>query len=82
VVSLLVLPGHRHFTFDRNSDFSVGNKQTTKLDYLAENCKLDNLYNSAGYHVVSKAFSISKNAAAVDMLLLNLKCTWSINPIH
>jgi hypothetical protein len=28
------------------------------------------LYSRPGYHVVSKAFSISKNTAAVNILLL------------
>jgi hypothetical protein len=31
---------------------------------------------------VSKAFSISKNTAAVDILLLKFRVTWSVNPIH
>jgi hypothetical protein len=31
-------------------------------------CNLDNLYSKPGCHVVSKAFSLSKNTAAVDML--------------
>jgi hypothetical protein len=31
---------------------------------------------------VSKALPISKNTAAVDMLLLKLRVTWSVNLIH
>jgi hypothetical protein len=30
---------------------------------------LDNLYRKPEYHVVSKSFSMSKNNAAVDILL-------------
>jgi hypothetical protein len=33
-------------------------------------------------HVVSKAFSISKNKAAVDILLLKFKVTWSASLIY
>jgi hypothetical protein len=36
---------------------------------LTESCYFDNLYNKPGCHVVSKAFSVSKNTAAVDILL-------------
>jgi hypothetical protein len=42
---------------------------------LAENCNLINLYKKPGYCVMSKAFSISKNTAAVGKLLLKLKDT-------
>jgi hypothetical protein len=49
---------------------------------LVENSNLDNLYSNAECHVVSKAFSISKNTAAVDMLLLKLRVTWFVGLIH
>jgi hypothetical protein len=42
---------------------------------LAENCGFDNLYSRLFCHVVSKAFSISKNVPAVDKLVLKLKVT-------
>jgi hypothetical protein len=32
--------------------------------------------------VVSKAFSVSKNAAAVDILLLKFNVTWSVSLVH
>jgi hypothetical protein len=32
--------------------------------------------------VVSKAFSMSKNTAAVDILLLKLRVTWSVGLIR
>jgi hypothetical protein len=41
-----------------------------------ENFKLDNLYRKSWCHVVSDAFSISKNTAAVNMLLLKFKPNW------
>jgi hypothetical protein len=49
---------------------------------LIENFNLDNLYSKPGCHVVSKAFSISKNTSAVDILLLKLRVTWSASLIH
>jgi hypothetical protein len=49
---------------------------------LIDNFSLDNLYSKPRCHVVSKAFSISKNTAAVDMLLLKYKFTWSVSLIH
>jgi hypothetical protein len=36
-------------------------------------CKFDSLYSKPGCHVVSKAFSVSKNTAAVDTLLLKFR---------
>jgi hypothetical protein len=32
--------------------------------------------------VISKAFSMSNNTAAVDILLLKLRVTWSVSLIH
>jgi hypothetical protein len=45
---------------------------------LAENSNLYNLYSKPVYRVVSKVFSVSKNTAAVDILLLKLRVTWSV----
>jgi hypothetical protein len=36
---------------------------------LIDNSNLDNLYSKPRCHVVSKAFSISKNTAAVDIIV-------------
>jgi hypothetical protein len=47
-----------------------------------ENFIFDNLYNKPECHAVSKAFSMSKNTAAVDILLLKLRVTWSVSLIH
>jgi hypothetical protein len=49
---------------------------------LVENSYLDNLYTKPVYHAVSKAFSMCKNTAAVDILLLKLTVTWSVSLIH
>jgi hypothetical protein len=49
---------------------------------LAENFNLDSLYNKPECHVVSKAFSKSKNIAAVVILLLKVRATWSVSLIH
>jgi hypothetical protein len=49
---------------------------------LTEKSNFDNLYSKPVCHVVSRAFSISKNTAAEDMLLLKLRVTWSVILIH
>jgi hypothetical protein len=41
-----------------------------------------NSYSKPSYHVAPKAFPISKNTAAVAMLLLKFKVTWSLCLIH
>jgi hypothetical protein len=45
---------------------------------LVENSIVDNLYSKLGCHNVSKAFSVYKNTAAVDILLLELRVMWSL----
>jgi hypothetical protein len=49
---------------------------------LVENSNLDKFYSKPHGHVVSNAFSMFKNTAAVDILLLKLRYTWSVNLIH
>jgi hypothetical protein len=49
---------------------------------MIENLSFINLYSKSRCHAVLKAISISKNTAAVNMLLLKLKVTWSISLIH
>jgi hypothetical protein len=44
---------------------------------FAENSNSDNLYSRPESHVVLKAFSTSKNIAAVDILLLKFMVMWS-----
>jgi hypothetical protein len=57
-------------------------KELMSLIKLVENSNLDNLYTKPRCHVVSKAFSMFKNTAAVDILLLKLRVTWSVSLIH
>jgi hypothetical protein len=47
-----------------------------------ENYNCDNFYSRPECHVVSKAFSITKNTAAVDILLLKFSVAWSASLIH
>jgi hypothetical protein len=47
---------------------------------LIKNFNLENPYSKPRCHVVSRAFSISKNTTAVDVLLLKFKITWSVKP--
>jgi hypothetical protein len=46
------------------------------------NCNFDILYSKPACHVVPKAFSMSKNTAAVDILLLKFMVIWSVSLIH
>jgi hypothetical protein len=75
----LYIPWRRHFTFDLNS---LRKKLRDSLIRLDENFYSGNLYSKPGCHVVSKAFSISKNIAAVDMLLLKYETTWLVRLIY
>jgi hypothetical protein len=52
------------------------------LTRLVQNCNSDSLYSRPGCHVVSTVFSMSKNTAAVDILLLEFRETWSVSLIH
>jgi hypothetical protein len=63
-------------------NFLCERNDPTSLMKLVENCNLDNLWSKPGCHVVSKAFSISKNTAAVDILLFKCRVTWSASLIH
>jgi hypothetical protein len=63
---LVFLSGSRHFSFNRNSEFSVS-KEIISLIMLAENFKENNFYKKPGCLLVSKAFSMSKNTAAVGI---------------
>jgi hypothetical protein len=56
-------------------------KELISLIIFVSNFNLCNLYNKLGCQVVSKAFSISKNTAAID-IFLEFKVTWPINLIH
>jgi hypothetical protein len=63
-------------------NFLCDRKEVISLINFTENSILANLYSKPVCHVVSKAFSISKNTAAVDILLLKLRVTWSASLIH
>jgi hypothetical protein len=43
-----------------------------------ENCSSESLCSTPGCYAVSKSFSISKNRAYIDILLLKLRETWSV----
>jgi hypothetical protein len=62
--------------------FSSERKDLISCINLVENSNFDNLYSRPECHVVSKAFLMSKNTAAVDILLLKLRITWSVSLIH
>jgi hypothetical protein len=65
-----------------NTEFHCERKELISLIKLVKNSNLDNLYNKPECRVVSKAFLISKNTAAVDILLFKLRVTWSVSLIH
>jgi hypothetical protein len=76
----LPFPWQRYFTFYRNFELTFREKRLISLNRLAENSNLEIFYSKPGCHVVSKAFSISKSSAAMDML--KLRVTWSLRLIH
>jgi hypothetical protein len=53
--------------------FRSDRKELLSLIKFVKNCNLCNSYNRPVCHVVTEAFSIFKNTAAVDMLLLKFK---------
>jgi hypothetical protein len=56
-------------------NFLLVKKEAISLTRLVENYNSDSLYSRPGCHVVPKAFSMSKNTAAIDTLLLNFRET-------
>jgi hypothetical protein len=56
-------------------NFLLVKKEAINLMRLIENCSPDNLYSRPGCHVASNAFYMSKNTAAVDILLLKFRET-------
>lgn len=48
-------------------------KELISLIKLVKKCNFYNLYSKLGFHVVSEAFWISKNTAAVDILLFKFR---------
>jgi hypothetical protein len=57
-------------------------KELVSLIKLVENSNLDHLYSKPECNVVSRAFPMSKNTAAVNKLMLKLRVTWSVSLIH
>jgi hypothetical protein len=53
-----------------NLKFLLVRNELISFIKFADTCNLDSLYSKPGSHVVSKTFSISKNTAAVDIILL------------
>jgi hypothetical protein len=62
-------------------NFLLVRQEEIGLMTLVKNCNSDSLYNRPECHTVSKAFSMFKNSAATDKLLLKLKVTGSISLI-
>jgi hypothetical protein len=69
-------------TFHLRPKLWILSENEKSLITLTENFNSGNLYSKPRCHVVSNAFSISKNTAAIDMLLLKFKVTWSVSLIH
>jgi hypothetical protein len=53
------------FTLRRNPEFSVPKKMDNRLDYASRNFNWDQLHNEPGFHVLSRASSISKDTPDV-----------------
>jgi hypothetical protein len=60
-------------------NFLLERKNLISLIKLAEKCSF---YSKPGWYVVSEALSISKNTAAVDVLLLKFRVTWFVKLMH
>jgi hypothetical protein len=72
---------HTKFAFYK--DFkSAHRKEAISLMSLAKNSNSENLYSKPECHVVLKAFSISKNTAAINILLLKFRVMRSTSLIH
>jgi len=56
-------------------NFLLERNEPVSLIKLAGKCNVGTVYSKAGCHIVLKAFSISKNTTAVDILLLKFSDT-------
>jgi hypothetical protein len=79
---LLVYPLVYTFHLLPRLNFLWERKEQISLIRLVGIFNLHNLYSKPRCHVVSKAFSISKNTAAVDLLFLKFEVMWSASLIH
>jgi hypothetical protein len=75
-------PACIHLGFDispstETLNFRCKRKKVMSLNILVEKFNFDNLQSKPGCDVVLKASSISKNTAAVDILLLKFRVMWS-----
>lgn len=57
-------------------------KELISLIMLSEKFYFSNIHKKRGCHDISKAFSISKNTAAVERLYLKFKVTWALSRMH
>jgi hypothetical protein len=80
VAPLLVYPQAKTFHFLPRQNFPWERKELISSIRLIVNVNSNNLYSKPKCHIVWKVFSVSKNTAAVDMLL-KFKVT-SISLIH
>jgi hypothetical protein len=64
---------HRKFTFSQDFKFSVSEKEAISLMRLVNNTNSHNLYSRPERHVALKTTSISKNTAAINILLLKFR---------
>jgi hypothetical protein len=69
-------------TSDRDSEFPLRKKRSNKFYQTDKNFNLDKTCSKQVCTVSSKAFSISNNTAAVDMLLLKINVTCSLSLVH
>jgi len=63
-------------------NFLSNRNDLIRMSMLTENCNWYSMYKKPGYHKASEAFSISKNTAAVNTQLLEIKVTWSVSLIY
>jgi hypothetical protein len=75
-------PGKEGSPSSENLNVLLVKKEAISLMRLIGNCNTDSLYSRSWCHVASKAFSMSKNIAAVDILLLKFRETWPVSLIH
>jgi hypothetical protein len=72
----------RKFSFYQELNFQLVRKEVISLMRLVEKANSDNLWSRPECHVLWKAFSVYRNTAAVDMLLLKFRVMWSASLIH
>jgi hypothetical protein len=66
------------FALNHNSELSVGKELGSSLIKLDENCNSGTLSSKPRCHVVPTAFPISKQTAAVDILLIVIQVQFRV----